>query len=127
MALGRYTLQKTRMSHLPQRESGLEGSCIHYSLGIEAACSFSPLPLPSLYTPGRNSTGTILSLGLKNSLQQARVGQKLKFILVMNVKWDLRQIEYLFILPIRGVIHNSKEKAIPVHTGPSLVLSPGKK
>lgn len=37
----------------------------------------------------------------------------------MNIKWDLRQIEYLLILSISGAIHNGKEKAVPVCTDSS--------
>jgi hypothetical protein len=37
----------------------------------------------------------------------------------MNIKWDLRQIEYLLILSISGAIHNGKEKAAPERTGTS--------
>jgi hypothetical protein len=50
MALGRYTLQKDRRSHLLQREAGLEGSCVHYSSWkTEKAFPFSPLSLLSKY------------------------------------------------------------------------------
>lgn len=126
LLIRRGMLQKTKRSHLPQSYSGLKGSGINSTpCRAESVFSFSLLSPSSLQISGRDDTGLIPSLRLKSNSQWVQLGQELSLFWAWILHGIYDRWEFLF-LSISGVIHNSKDRAIPKHTGISLVPSLGK-
>lgn len=67
-------LRKTRMSHWPPSNSGLEGSGINKLHGSRISLFIFATPPSSLQIFGRDPIGMILSLGLRKNSQRARSG-----------------------------------------------------